>query len=110
MDRFSLTADEDMRVWSDGARHVFRSQVWDATEQTSRDHRGGTRGQQLVVGSKFLMEVLTGLDKTLVVQVNLRRDVHKSSYQRKESDAIRPGSTGPQRSISSNPEGWWTEY
>lgn len=109
VDRFGLTADDDLRVWRIGTREVFRSQVWDDTEQTSRDYRSGTSGQKLVVGSEFLMEVLTELDLTLVVQVNLRRDVHRSSYERKESDEISwlEWST---KVYLVGPDGRWTEY
>lgn len=109
VDRFGLTTDDDLRVWSNGAGEVFRSQVWDDTEQTSRDYRSGTSGQKLVVGSKFLMDVLTELDMTLVVQVNLRRDVHRSSYQRKESDEISSVEWSTKVYLI-GPDGRWTEY
>lgn len=109
VDRFGLSADEDYRVWGTGTDEVFRSQVWDDTVQAHREYRSGTTGQRLVVGSHFLTQVLTELDMTLVVQVNLRRDVHRSSYQRKEADDIGWVEWSTKVYLI-GPDGRWTQY
>lgn len=109
VDKFDLTADKDFRVWTKGADEVFHSQVWDDTEQTSRERRSGTSGQKLMVSPQFLKEVLTELDKTLVVQVNLKRDVYKSSYQRKENDEFSWVEWSTKIYLIS-PNGQWTEF
>ncbi|GAB3821941.1 hypothetical protein GCM10028799_34750 [Kribbella italica] len=109
VDRFGLVPDEDLRLWSNGTREVFRSHVWDDTEQTSREYRSGTSGQRLTVSSQFLIEVLAELDMTLVVEVGLRRDIHRSSYHREESDEF----DSVERSTKIyliGPDGRWTEY
>ncbi|PYI37917.1 hypothetical protein CVS30_12670 [Arthrobacter psychrolactophilus] len=107
--KFGLTPDKDFRIWKKGADDVFRSQVWDDTERTSRERRSGTSGQKLMVSSQFLREVLTELDMTLVVQVDLRRDVHKSSYQRKEDDEFSYVEWSTKIYLIS-PNGQWTEF
>ncbi|MEO8107238.1 MAG: hypothetical protein ABI720_07955 [Actinomycetes bacterium] len=109
VDRFSLTADEDLRGWSNEAGEMFHSQVWDDTEQTGREYRSGTSGQKLVVDSEFLTEVLAELDMTLVVQVNLRRDLHTSSYQRKGSDEISWVEWSTKVYLI-GPDGRWSQY
>ncbi|WP_157508769.1 hypothetical protein [Luteipulveratus halotolerans] len=109
VDRFALVTDNDLRVWSNRAREVFRSRVWDNTERTSREHSTGTSGTDLVVDWQFLKEVLNERDMTLVVQVRLRRDVHRSSYDRKESDEI-PWIEWSSKVYLIDPEGRWTEY
>ncbi|KNX36978.1 hypothetical protein VV01_07150 [Luteipulveratus halotolerans] len=58
---------------------------------------------------QFLKEVLNERDMTLVVQVRLRRDVHRSSYDRKESDEI-PWIEWSSKVYLIDPEGRWTEY
>lgn len=109
VERFGLTSDDDLRAWSNETGEVFRSEVWDDTEETSREFRSGTSGQKLAVSSQFLMEALTELDMTLVVQVGLRRDVHRSSYQREESDEFDWVERSAKIYLIS-PDGQWTEY
>ena len=109
VDRFGLTSDDDLRIWTNVAGQAFRSQVWDDTERINREYRTGTSGQKLVVSAQFLGEVLSELDMTLVVQVNLRRDVHRSSYQRKESDEIGWLEWSTKIYLIS-PDGRWTEF
>lgn len=109
VDRFGLTSDDDLRIWTNVAGQAFRSQVWDDTERINRDYRTGTSGQKLVVSAQFLAEVLSELDMTLVVQVNLRRDVRRSSYQRKESDEIGWLEWSTKIYLIS-PDGRWTEF
>ena len=109
VDRFGLTTDKDLRDWTYMGGPAFRSQVWDATEQTGREHRSGTSGQKLEISSQFLLEVLNELDMSLVVQVNLRRDVHRSSYERKKSDEINRVEWSTKVYLIS-PDGQWTEY
>ncbi|WP_392543917.1 hypothetical protein [Oryzobacter telluris] len=109
VDRFGLVGDCDLRAWTNGDTEVFRSLVWDDTEQRNRDYRSGTSGQQLAVDSEFLTKVLTEVDMTLVVQVNLRRDVRRSSYERKESDELGWIDWSSKVYLIA-PDGGWTEY
>ena len=109
VNRFGLVPDKDYRVWSADSEAVFRSRVWDNTAQTSREYRSGTSGQKLEVGSQFLTKVLGELDKTLVVQVDLRRNVHTPSYRRKDSDEFN-WLEWSSKVYLIDPDGQWTEY
>lgn len=88
VEHFALSPDQDMRLWvPEGSKSaVFRSLVWDNTERRRNENEAGTRGQVLRVHKGFLGRVLKELDKSLVVQVRLRRQVHRPYYQRKKSD------------------------
>ena len=72
--RFGLEPDEDQRLWFQGGTVVFRSRVWGNMRSIQSDRKTGTRGDRLEVHHEFLQQMLHELDRTLVVQVRLRRD------------------------------------
>lgn len=77
---FSLKDDLDMRTWSLRGEPVFASRVWRNLYARSRDDDEGTKGHQLRVRPDFLTTVLKHFDMYLAVQVAIRRQRTRTSY------------------------------
>ena len=84
--RFGLQPDPDQRYWSRDGIPVFHSRVWHAMTVDRPDRETGTRGDRLDVRHGFLQEVLRELDRTLVIQVRLRRDHHRPAHEQRQED------------------------
>lgn len=111
VERFALIPDSDMRTWvtKDSKTEVFRNHIWDNAASRQNDYETGTRGQVVTVSEEFLKRVLEELDKSLVIQVGLRREVHRSSYERKKNDEL-DYIEWSAKTYFVSPNGRWTEY
>lgn len=107
--RFRLTPDADLRTWTAGDVEAFRSQIWDDTQTRRNDYESGTRGEILSVHTGFLKKVLRQLDRSLVLQVELRREVHRPYYQRKQDDEF-DWLEWSAKIYLIRPDGRWLEY
>ncbi|WP_224404018.1 hypothetical protein [Pseudonocardia sp. ICBG1034] len=109
--RFDLTADDDQRTWFHRGVPACRSTVWrDLTE-----HRGvretGVEGARFEVSLKFVTTVLRELDRTLFLQVELRRDrqrPYRGPGREEDDDIRRLESSG--KTYLLDPAGHWSEY
>lgn len=77
---FALKNQLDMRTWTLDGEPVFESRVWRNRYARSRDDDEGTTGNQLRVRADFLAAVLRRFDMQLAVQVAIRRQRTRSSY------------------------------
>lgn len=110
VERFALDPDRDMRKWvTKDVKEVFRSHIWRNTVSRRNDYETGTSGQVLRVSEEFLKRVLKEFDKSLVIQVRLRREVHRSSYERKKIDEL-DYLEWSAKTYFIDPDGRWTQY
>ena len=109
IERFGLGADPDYRSWCTGDVEVFKSTRWSDTHKGYTGYDTGTRGHHLVVNREFLQRVLQEVDQTLVIQVELRREMHRASYQRRKDDEI-DYLDWSSKVYLFDPTGEWTEY
>ena len=111
IDRFGLTTDDDKRTWFHHGEPVLRSRVWDDTAENGRGHETGVRGDRLDVRCDFVTTVLRELDRTLVLQVGLRRDRRRPRYTyRQEDDDDFGWSAWSGNTYLLDPGGRWSEY
>lgn len=109
--RFELTPDADQRMWFHEQVPVFRSRIWNNMTSARSDRDTGTCGEQFEVRLDFLTRILDELEMTLVLQVNLRRDTHRSYNERRKGDGDefdwleRSGKV-----YLIDPRGQWLEY
>ncbi len=109
--RFGLGADDDLREWSHEGKPVLRSRAWNDMAEQFRDREVGSRGYELQVHRDFLSVVLGHLDRSLILIAGLRRQRHRSYYERRR---------GPDDELDYlwcsgkvyvvDPRGGWTEY
>lgn len=108
---FGLTADIDMRRWTDGNGPVFRSRIWKTSYAQSHGNESGTTGETLEVTTEFVKSLLQARDRYLVVQVALRRQRVRPHYERfKEDDDDFPWLDWSRKAYLIDPEGRWYEY
>ncbi|MGW5153208.1 hypothetical protein [Rhodococcus koreensis] len=108
---FNLAPDEDHRMWFHEDTPVFRGRTWNNMRPTHNDRETGTRGERFEVRLDFLMKILGELERTLVLQVSLRRDTHRPYYERRTGDDDELGwleRSGKVYLI--DPGGHWLEY
>ena len=75
-----LSPDADMRIWHNEEGHVvFSSSVWDESDGGTRPH--GAAGYQLVIDRASLPALLRRLDRWLIVEVQIKRDVDTSDLR-----------------------------
>lgn len=109
VERFGLKADCDYRSWRTEDLEAFRSTRWSDIHKSYNDYDTGTRGHQLLVNREFLQRVLQEVDQTLVMQVELRREMHRASYQRRKGEEFDYLEWSSKVYLFS-PAGEWTEY
>lgn len=109
VERFGLRTDPDYRSWRTEDLEAFKSTRWSDTHKGYYDYDTGTHGHQLVVNRDFLQRVLQEFDRTLVIQVELRREMHRASYQRRREDEF-DYLEWSSKVYLFGPTGQWTEY
>ncbi|WP_344017985.1 hypothetical protein [Pseudonocardia kongjuensis] len=108
---FGLTTDDDERTWFRLGEPVLRSRVWVNTAENGHGHETGVRGDQLAVRRDFVTAVLQELDRTLVLQVGLRRDRRRPQYTYQQEDDDDFGwSEWSGKTYLLDPAGRWSEY
>lgn len=78
-ERFTLTTDDDERVWYLNGTPVLRSHVWGASSSDANDS-----GSRLEAHRDFITRLLSELERTMVIQVRIDRDFDYSSYRRRK--------------------------
>lgn len=109
--RFDLATDADHRTWFQRGVPVLRSTVWDNMAESGSGRETGVRGDRLEVRHDFATAVLRELDRTLVLQVGLRRGSHRPNYTyRHEDDDDFGWPEWSGKIYLLDPAGQWSEY
>lgn len=109
--RFGLTTDADQRTWFHRGAPVLHSTVWDDMAESGSGREAGVRGDRLDVQHDFVTAVLRHLDRTLILQVGLRRGRHRPNYTyRQEDDGDFGWPEWSGKVYLLDPAGRWSEY
>ncbi|MDX8452968.1 AVAST type 3 anti-phage nuclease/ATPase Avs3a [Mesorhizobium sp. VK9D] len=83
-----LTSDSESRTWKlkENNKDVIWCEIW-GKRQTKGEENDVERGRRLVADVGYLKELLKRVDKDMIIEVDLRRNILRSNYESyKEND------------------------
>jgi hypothetical protein len=88
IDALPIVSDLEGRIWSnqDNNKEVIWCQIWGQIEDKNDDN-SAEYGRQLIANVGYLVDLLNRVDKDLIVEVQVKRNILRSSYERyREND------------------------